>query len=90
MTEEAVDVEDGINPLEAIPDESVGSNWIFCNSVTLLRSEVLFFTQAGLIYIIVITCLLKLALDKPQCEDMTFWVSLLSGSVGLALPNPKL
>ena len=90
MTEQGIDVEDGLTPSETSPDESVGSNWIFCNSVTLPRSEVLFFTQPCLIYIIVITCLLKLALDKPDCEDMTFWVSLLSGSVGLALPNPKL
>ena len=90
MSDEAVDVTDGIEAFESSPDDSVRSNWVFCNSVTLPRSEVLFFTQAGLIYIIVITCLLKLALDKPSCEDMTFWVSLLSGSVGSALPNPKL
>ena len=71
MSDEAVDVTDGIEAFESSPDASVRSNWVFCNSVTLPRSEVLFFTQAGLIYIIVITCLLKLALDKPSCEDLS-------------------
>ena len=91
MEEQAVDIADCI-AVEDIIENSSSENslWRFCNSVTLPRSEVVFFTQAALIFIIVVTSLLKIALDKPSCEDMSFWVGLLSAAVGYALPNPKL
>ena len=92
MTEQTVDSIDGL-PLVDIPIEeerSERSSWRFCNSVTLPQSEVVFFTQTILIFVIVTACLLKLAIDKPSCEDMSFWVGLLSAVVGYALPNPRL
>mgnify|MGYP000456212932 CR=1 FL=1 len=89
MEEQAVDIVDCI-AVEDANENSESSLWMFCNSVTLPRSEVVFFTQAILIFLIVITCLLKLALDKPSCEDMSFWVGILSAAVGYALPNPRL
>ena len=88
MNEQAVDIADCIAVEDTI-ENSKNSLWRFCNSVTLPRSEVVFFTQAAIIFIIV-TSLLKIALDKPSCEDMSFWVGLLSAAVGYALPNPKL
>ena len=91
MEEQAVDIADCIAVEDTIENSSSeNSLWRFCNSVTLPRSEVVFFTQAALIFIIVVTSLLKIALDKPSCEDMSFWVGLLSAAVGYALPNPKL
>ena len=91
MEEHAVDIADCIAVEDTIENSSSeNSLWRFCNSVTLPRSEVVFFTQAALIFIIVVTSLLKIALDKPSCEDMSFWVGLLSAAVGYALPNPKL
>ena len=91
MEEQAVDIADCIAVEDTIENSaSENSLWRFCNSVNLPRSEVVFFTQAALIFIIVVTSLLKIALDKPSCEDMSFWVGLLSAAVGYALPNPKL
>ena len=92
MEERTVDSFDGvaIEELGIETDRSEKSAWRFCNSVTLPQSEVVFFMQTTLIFIIVIVSLLKIALDKPSCEDMSFWVGLLSAAVGYALPNPRL
>ena len=54
MEEQAVDIADCI-AVEDIIENSSSENslWRFCNSVTLPRSEVVFFTQAALIFLIV-------------------------------------
>ena len=90
MTEVVIDEDDGIGSMESNEEESVRSLWKFCNSITLPRSEVVFFNQATLIFILVIASLLKLTLDRPPCEEMSVWFSLLFGAVGYILPNPKL
>ena len=91
MEDQAVDIAD-CKAVEISIEKSVSetSLWRVGNSVTLPRSEVVFFVQAALFFIIVVTSLLKIALDKPTCEDMSFWMGLLSAAVGYALPNPKL
>ena len=90
MTEVVIAEDDGIGSMES-NEESVRSLWKFCNSITLPRSEVVFFTQATLIFILVIASLLKkLTLDRPPCEEMSVWFSLLFGAVVYILPNPKL
>ena len=89
MTEVVIAGDDGIGSMESTED-SIRSLWMFCNSITLPRSEVVFFTQATLIFILVIASLLKLTLDRPPCEEMSVWLSLLFEAVGYILPNPKL
>ena len=89
MTEQTIDVSDGLETIGTNIDDSVRT-WKFCNSVSLPRSEVVFFTQATLIFVLVVTSLLKLTLDKPPCEEMSVWFSLIFGAVGYILPNPKL
>ena len=89
MTEVVIAEDDGIGSMESNEEDSVGSLWKFCNSITLPRSEV-FFTQATLVFILVIASLLKHTLDRPPCEEMLVWFSLLFGAVGYILPNPKL
>ena len=90
MTEEVIDEDDGIGTMESNEEDSVRSLWTFRNSITLPRSEVVFFTQATLIFNLVIVSLLKLTLDRPPCEEMSVWFSQLIGAVGYILPNPKL
>ena len=90
MTEVVIDEDDGIGTMESIEEDSVRSLWKFCNSITLPRAEVVFFTQATLIFILVIASLLKLTLDRPPCKEISVWFSLLFGAVGYILPNPKL
>ena len=64
-------------------------SWKFCNS-RLPRSEVVYFTQIFIILFLIATSMIKLVFFKPDCEEATFWFSLLSCTVGYALPNPQL
>ena len=64
-------------------------SWRFCNS-RILRSEVVYFSQVFIIIFLIIVSLVKLVFFQLECEESTFWFSLLSCTVGYALPNPKL
>ena len=64
-------------------------SWRFCNS-RLPRSEVVYFTQVSIIVFLIVISLTKLVFFHLDCEESTFWFSLLSCTVGYALPNPKL
>lgn len=65
-------------------------SWKFCNSVTLPRSEVVFFSQIFIILLLIALCSTKLCFFDLSCEESTIWISLLSSSLGYLLPNPKL
>ena len=64
-------------------------SWRFYNS-RLPRSEVVYFTQVSIIVFLIVVSLTKLVFFRLGCEESTFWFSLLSCTVGYALPNPKL
>ena len=64
-------------------------SWKFCNS-RLPRSEVVYFTQIVIRLFLIGVSLIKLVFFHLGCEESTFWFSLLSCTVGYALPNPKL
>ena len=87
--------EDNIDAGGAITDLFFDENhqerrsWRFCNS-GVPRSEVVYFTQIFIIVFLTGVCLVKLVFFKLDCEESTFWFSLLSCTVGYALPNPKL
>ena len=68
MTEVLIAKDDGIGSMESNEEDSVRFLWKFCNSIVLPRSNVVFFTQATLVFILVIASLLKLTLDRPPCE----------------------
>lgn len=51
------------------------------------KQEVVYFTQVLLIYIVVITCIVNLTLQR---DDGKIWISLLSGAIGYILPNPSI
>ena len=53
----------------------------------LPRSEIVYFSQTALIFIVVITSIVNLSLGTG---DDKLWTSLLSSSLGYLLPNPKL
>ena len=92
MSEVTVDVTDDTNGVEKMiynKQDKERSPWKFCNSVTLPRSEVVFFTQATILLLIVITCCIKLAIGNVSCENMPYWTSLLAWVVGYILPNPR-
>lgn len=51
------------------------------------KSQVVYFTQIILIYIIILTCILNLSLKNG---DSNLWTALLSSCIGYVLPSPKL
>ena len=53
----------------------------------LPRSEIVYFTQIILIYIIISVSLYQLTSNASNTE---LWISLLSGNIGYILPSPKI
>ena len=92
MSPETVDVDDAMSPENLVYDNQnkERASWKFCNSVTLPRSEVVFFTQALILLILVGVCCGKLLFGYVPCEDKPFYTSLLPWAVGYILPNPRL
>ena len=62
----------------------------FCNLTTLRRSEVVFIVQMFLFFTLISLCIVKLTILKPNCEETSVWISILSSLVGYILPNPRL
>ena len=52
------------------------------------KSEVVFFMQVVLIYIVVVTAIVNLSINKD--DEGKLWTALLSSSLGYLLPNPTL
>lgn len=62
------------------------SKWSCCGH-ELPREELTFFAQVGLIYIVVIACVINLSLC---IGNTSLWSALLAGALGYLLPSPKL
>lgn len=52
-----------------------------------IKSELVFFSQVIVVYIVVCMCLYNLTTGNG---DSNLWSALLSGSLGYLLPNPKI
>ena len=87
--EDQLDTGGAINDLVFDDNHHERRSWRFCNS-TIPRSEVAYFIQVFIIIFLIIVSLIKLVFFQLECEESTFWFSLLSCTVGYALPNPKL
>ena len=71
-------------------ESSSKSSWKFCNQTTLPRSEVVFFVQMFVILLLISLCIVKLTVLKPNCEETSVWIFILSSLFGYILPNPRL
>ena len=89
QTEDQLDLGGGITDMVFDADHQERRSWRFCIS-RLPRSEVVYFTQILKIIFLITVSLAKLVFFSLDCEESTFWFSLLSWTVGYALPNPKL
>ena len=89
QTEDQLDSGGGITDLVFDAEHQERRSWRFWNS-RLLGSEVVYFTQIIIIIFLITVSLAKLVFFSIDCEESTFWFSLLSGTVGNALANPKL
>ena len=87
--EDTIDAGGAINDLVFDENHQERRPWRFCNS-RIPRSEVVHFTQVFIILFLIVVSLVKLVFFRLDCEESTFWFSLLSCTVGYALPNAKL
>ena len=62
------------------------SEWKVCGS-SVPKSELVFFSQVIILYIVVCLCLFNLTTGRG---DSNLWSALLSGSLGYLLPNPTI
>ena len=69
-----------------ISDNSSDRSWHLLGK-RLPKSEIVFFSQVILIYIVVVTAIVNLSVYK---DNNRLWISLLSGALGYLLPNPRL
>ena len=60
--------------------------WHFLGS-NVPKSEIVYFCQMFIVYIIIITSVVNLSIQNGSSE---LWISLLSSCIGYALPSPKL
>ena len=89
QTEDQLDSGGGITDMVFDAEIQERRSWRFCNS-RLPRSEVVYFTQI-IIIIFSYNCFSRqVSFFSLDCEESTFWFSLLSCTVGYAPPNPKL
>lgn len=53
----------------------------------LPKSEIVYFCQMIVVFIIIVTSIANLSLQNDKSE---LWIALLSSAIGYALPNPTL
>lgn len=51
------------------------------------KSEIVYFCQMSVVFVIIITSIVNLTMHNSKSE---LWISLLSSSIGYALPSPSL
>ena len=71
----------------AKPDlESQSDRWHLLGT-RVPKTEIVYFCQMIIVYIIIITSVINLSIGNGSSE---LWISLLSSCIGYALPSPKL
>ena len=60
--------------------------WDFCGR-DIPRSEIVFFVQVIIVYIVVLVSIVNLSIGR---QGDKLWIALLSSSIGYLLPNPSL
>lgn len=53
----------------------------------LPKSEIVYFCQMIVVFVIIVTSIANLSLQNDKSE---LWIALLSSAIGYALPNPTL
>lgn len=62
------------------------TSWMLCGR-KFPRSEVVFFSQTIIVYIVIITALINLTRGT---DNHTLWVAYLSSCLGYVLPHPRI
>lgn len=66
--------------------DSAGREWKVCG-YGMNRSQVVYFSQIIIIYIMIITCILNLSFKNG---DSNLWIVLIGSCLGYILPSPKI
>ena len=69
-----------------MPLNSDRSKWVVFG-YNVPKNEVVFFTQAIIIYVVIVCALVNLSLDRG---DPVLWSTLLASCLGYLLPNPTI
>jgi len=72
--------------VEQHSDSTSTSKWAWFGQ-KLPRSEIVFFVQVIVVYIVIIVSIVNLTIGS---ESDKLWISLLSSSIGYILPSPNL
>jgi hypothetical protein len=77
-----------MHPLEEVvhQQDSNSNSWKVCGS-RMPKSELVFFSQVIILYVVVCLCLYNLTTGRG---DSNLWSALLSGCLGYLLPNPTI
>ena len=76
QTEDQLESGGGITNLFFDAENHERQSWRFCN-LRLARSEVVYSTQIFIIIFLIIVSLVKFVFYLLECEDFSFWFSLL-------------
>jgi len=69
------------------PEDSTHSErWPFLGN-RLPKSEIVYFCQMTVVFVIILTSIANLSLQNDKSE---LWIALLSSAIGYALPSPSL
>lgn len=80
-----MDSERNSNVLGSQQSDDSSDRWILWGRA-VPKSEIVFFTQAFVIFIVIISAIINISLGTKSDT----WLVLLSTSVGAVLPNPKI
>ena len=78
MAEDHVDLD--------IPSEASVRPWTIAGK-DVPSSEIVFFSQIIVVYIVIITCIINLSLNNGPHD---LWIALMSSSLGYILPSPAI
>ena len=79
------DETDGVFDMDSVDDGDNDREWGVLGK-QFPRSEVRFFAQVFILYVVIVTCLVNLSLGKGDLTSL--WISLLSSCIGYLLPSP--
>jgi hypothetical protein len=68
-------------------ESSTHSEWWDVMGSKLPKSEIVYFCQMIVVYVIIFTSIVNLSLQNGKNE---LWITLLSSAIGYALPSPTL
>jgi hypothetical protein len=74
------------SPIEMADENENVERWNLLGK-RLPKSEIVYFCQMVVVYIIMITSIINLSLQNGKVE---LWLTLLSSAIGYALPNPSM